>query len=213
MWRKHGPGGLYKKPGEPWSKQSKSNHPLKTTKTATMGKIILFEEKNLQGRSTELTSDCTDISSILSRVQSVRVESGCFMVYERTNFLGMQVFLRRGEYPDIQRLLSMGITLDNIRSLRLIPTHRGPFRMRIYERENLSGQMNELVEDCESILDRFRMSDCQSVQVLEGNWLLFEQPQFRGRMILVRPGEHKSVSSMGLSSMRIMSMRRITDMC
>ncbi|KAM8858025.1 gamma-crystallin M1 [Synchiropus splendidus] len=178
-----------------------------------MGKIILFEEKNLQGRSTELTSDCTDISSILSRVQSVRVESGCFMVYERTNFLGMQVFLRRGEYPDIQRLLSMGITLDNIRSLRLIPTHRGPFRMRIYERENLSGQMNELVEDCESILDRFRMSDCQSVQVLEGNWLLFEQPQFRGRMILVRPGEHKSVSSMGLSSMRIMSMRRITDMC
>ncbi|KAM9850983.1 gamma-crystallin M1-like isoform 1-T1 [Aulostomus maculatus] len=178
-----------------------------------MGKIIFYEDRNLQGRSYECMSDCPELTSYLSRCQSCRVESGCFMIYERPNFMGLQFFLRRGEYHDMQRLMSIGMMFDSIRSCRIIPSHRGPFRMRIYERENFSGQMNELLDDCENIMDRFRMNDCMSCQVMDGQWLMYEQPHFRGRMMYLRPGEYRSFREMGMSGMRIMSMRRITDMC
>ncbi|XP_066542259.1 gamma-crystallin M1-like [Hoplias malabaricus] len=179
-----------------------------------MGKIFFYEERNFQGRSYECMSDCSDISSYLSRVSSIRVESGCFMVYESSSFMGSQFFLRRGEYYDIQRIMGMGMMFDTIRSCRLIPQHRGPFRMRIYERESFGGQMMELTDDCESIMERFRMSDCQSCQVMDGHWLMYEQPHYRGRMMYMRPGEYRNFREiMGTSTMRITSMRRITDMC
>ncbi len=72
-------------------------------------------------------SDCSDISSYLSRVGSVRVENGCFMAYERNSYMGNQFFLRRGEYHDMQRMMSMGMMFDTIRSCRMIPQVRLSF--------------------------------------------------------------------------------------
>ncbi|XP_042338978.1 gamma-crystallin M2-like, partial [Plectropomus leopardus] len=91
-----------------------------------------YEERNFQGRSYECMSDCSDMSSFLSRCHSCRVESGCFMVYDRPNFMGNQYLMRRGEYSDYMSMMGMR---DCIRSCRMIPMHRGQFRMRIYERE------------------------------------------------------------------------------
>ncbi|KAG5851648.1 gamma-crystallin M3-like [Anguilla rostrata] len=174
-----------------------------------MGKIIFYEDRNFGGRSYECMSDCPEISSYLSRCNSCRVDSGCFMVYDRSNYMGNQYFLRRGEYSDYSR---MGM-FESIRSCRMIPMHRGSFRMRIYERENFGGQMYELMDDCDSIMDRYRMSDCQSCNVMDGHWLMYEQPHFRGRMMYMRPGEYRNFRDMGYSNMRFMSMRRIVDSC
>ena len=69
----------------------------------------------------ECMNDCADMSSYLSRCHSCRVESGCFMVYDRNNYMGQQYFMRRGEYNDMQRMMSMGMMFDNIRSCRMIP--------------------------------------------------------------------------------------------
>lgn len=86
--------------------------------------------------------------------------------------------------------------------------------MRIYERENFGGQMHELMDDCESLQEQFYMSDCQSCNVLDGHWLMFEQPNFRGRMMYVRPGEYRNLRDMGVSNiMKISSIRRIMEMC
>ena len=82
--------------------------------------IIFYEDKNFQGRSYETSSDCAELTSYLSRCNSCRVESGCFMVYERPNFMGHQMLVRRGEYPDNQRLMGMTMS-DCIRSCRMIP--------------------------------------------------------------------------------------------
>ncbi|XP_059198757.1 gamma-crystallin M3-like [Centropristis striata] len=174
-----------------------------------MGKIIFYEERNFQGRSYECMSDCSDMSSYLNRCQSCRVESGCFMVYDRPNYMGNQYFTRRGEYADH---MSFGMS-DSIRSCRLIPQHRGQFRMRIYERENFQGMSHELMEDCVNIQDRYRMPDCQSCNVMDGHWLMYEQPNYRGRMMYLRPGEYRSMREMGFSGMRISSVRRIMDSC
>uniref|UniRef100_A0A3Q2Z2G6 Gamma-crystallin M3-like n=1 Tax=Hippocampus comes TaxID=109280 RepID=A0A3Q2Z2G6_HIPCM len=181
---------------------------FKTTTKNTCS-IIFYEDRNFQGRSYETSSDCADMSSYLSRCLSCRVESGCFMVYDRTNYMGNQFFVRRGDYSDYQR---MGMS-DCIRSCRMIPMHRGQFRIKIFEQENMSGQSNELQEDCENIPERLRMSECLSCSVLDGHWLLFEQPSFRGKMIYLRPGEYRSFRDMGINGTRVMSMKRIMESC
>ncbi|RVE61140.1 hypothetical protein OJAV_G00167730 [Oryzias javanicus] len=181
-----------------------------STTDMNMGKIIFYEDRNFQGRSYECMSDCSDMSSYLSRCHSCRVESGCFMVYDRPNYMGNQYFMRRGEYADYMSMFGWS---GAIRSCRMIPMYRGQFRMRIYERENFGGQMYELMDDCDSIMDRYRMSDCMSCNVMDGHWLMYEQPHFRGRMMYMRPGEYRSFRDMGFSGMRFMSMRRIMDMC
>ncbi|MEQ2204754.1 hypothetical protein XENOCAPTIV_018073 [Xenoophorus captivus] len=136
--------------------------------------IIFYEDKNFQGRSYETSSDCAELTSYLSRCNSCRVESGCFMVYERPNFMGHQMLVRRGD-----------------------------------------GQMKELMDDCDSIQERYRMSDCQSLHVMDGHWLLYEQPSFKGRMLYLRPGEYRSLREMGTGpmDMRIGSIRRIMESC
>ncbi|KAK6309966.1 gamma-crystallin M3-like [Coregonus clupeaformis] len=179
-----------------------------------MGKIIFYEDRNFQGRSYETSSDCPELTSYLSRCHSCRVESGNFMVYDRPNFMGNQYFMRRGEYSDYMSMMGMR---ECIRSCRMIPMHRGNYRMRIYERENFGGQMHEMMDDCDSIQERYRMSDCQSCNVMDGHWLMYEQPHYRGRQMYMRPGEYRSFREMGMGmggmsgGMRFMSMRRIMD--
>ena len=86
--------------------------------------------------------------------------------------------------------------------------------MKIWERENYGGQFNEMMDDCDNIHDRYHMSDCQSCHVFDGHWLMYEQPNYRGRMMYMRPGEYRNFRDMGYSGMRWMSMRRINDsMC
>ena len=99
--------------------------------------IIFYEERNFQGRSYECMSDCSDMSSYLSRCHSCRVESGCFMVYDRPNYMGNQYFMRRGEYADYMSMMGMR---DCIRSCRMIPmVGRSFFRNHFVIFEWLSG--------------------------------------------------------------------------
>ena len=73
------------------------------------------------GRSYECSGDCADMTSYLSRCHSCRVESGCWMVYDRPNYMGNQYFMRRGEYADY---MSMWGFSNCIRSCRMIPMVR-----------------------------------------------------------------------------------------
>ncbi|WP_213032145.1 beta/gamma crystallin family protein, partial [Acinetobacter baumannii] len=91
-----------------------------------------------------------------------------------------------------------------IRSCRMIPMHRGSYRMRIYERDNFMGQMYEMMDDCDNIMDRYRMSHCMSCHVMDGHWLFYDQAHYRGRMWYFGPGEYRNFNNMG--GMKFMSM-------
>ncbi|XP_052003873.1 crystallin, gamma M5 [Xyrauchen texanus] len=175
-----------------------------------MGKIIFYEDRNFHGRNYEVSGDCPDVTSYLSRCCSCKVEGGCFMVYEHSNFMGFQMLVRRGVYPDNLQIMGMS---DFIRSCRMIPMHIGTFRMRIFEKENFVGQKFELMDDCESIQERFHISDCQSCNITHGHWLMYELPNFEGRMMYIRPGEYSSFREMGLGPITVGSIRRIVESC
>lgn len=83
--------------------------------------------------------------------------------------------------------------------------------MRLYERADMTGQMHELVDDCPNVQDQLSMSDFNSCNVMDGHWLLYDQPNYKGRVYYLRPGEYRRYSDWGGISPRIGSIRRITD--
>ncbi|XP_061917581.1 gamma-crystallin M2-like isoform X1 [Entelurus aequoreus] len=174
-----------------------------------MGKIIFYEDRDFRGCHYECTSDCTDLQAMFDRCRSIRVESGMFMIYDRPGYLGNQCFMSRGDNPDYMGSSCMN---DCVRSCRLIPMHRGSFRMRLYEHFDMDGQMMELTGDCPNLSERFRVSNCNSCDVSEGHWLLYEQPNYRGRHFYLRPGTYRSFNEWSGTTSRVGSVKRLMDL-
>ncbi|XP_054333763.1 gamma-crystallin D [Pongo pygmaeus] len=172
-----------------------------------MGKITLYEDRGFQGRHYECSGDHPNLQPYLSRCNSVRVDSGCWMLYEQPNYSGLQYFLRRGDYADHQQWMGLS---DSVRSCRLIP-QSGSHRIRLYEREDYRGQMIEFTEDCSCLQDRFRFNEIHSLNVLEGSWVLYELSNYRGRQYLLMPGDYRRYQDWGATNARVGSLRRVID--
>ncbi|XP_072115856.1 gamma-crystallin S-1-like [Mobula birostris] len=171
--------------------------------------IIFYEDRNFQGRHYECSSDSADLSPYFSRCNSIRVESDWWVLYERPNYMGYQYVLSRGEYPEYQRWMGFN---DCIKSCRSYPPYRGgTYRMRIYERPDFGGQMMEFMDDCSSVYDRFRYRDIHSCQVMDGYWIFYEHPNYRGRQYFLRPGGYRRYSDWGGCNSMIGSFRRMRD--
>ncbi|XP_072900617.1 gamma-crystallin S-1-like [Hemitrygon akajei] len=179
------------------------------TQICFIPQIIFYEDRNFQGRHYECSSDCADLSPYFSRCNSIRVESDWWVLYEKPNYMGYQYVLSRGEYPDYQRWMGFN---DTIRSCRTYPYYRGGnYRMRIYERPDFGGQMMEFMDDCPSVFNRFRYRDIHSCQVMDGYWIFYEHPNYRGRQYFLKPGEYRRYSDWGGYNSMIGSFRRMRD--
>ncbi|XP_078539801.1 gamma-crystallin 1-like [Lissotriton helveticus] len=152
--------------------------------------------------------DHIDLHSHLAHCNSIRIISGCWMVFEREGYIGHQYFLKRGDYPDYQHWMGFN---DSIRSCRIIPKHRGSFRLRLYEKEDLSGQTKEFTNDCPHIFEEFKYHDIPSCNVLDGHWIFYEQPNYRGRQYYLKPGEYRRFTDWGALTPRISSLKSIQD--
>ncbi|KAM4698462.1 gamma-crystallin-3-like [Rhinophrynus dorsalis] len=173
-----------------------------------MGKIIFYEDKNFQGRSYECSSDCTDLHSFFSRCNSIRVESGPWMIYEHPNYRGYQYFLKSGEYPECHHWMGFN---DSIHSCRVIPQHRGTYRIKMYEREDFKGQQMEFNDDCYNVYEQFPYHDIHSCNVFEGYWIFYDEPNFKGRQYYLRPGEYRRYTDWSAVNSRVGSLRRAMD--
>ncbi|XP_069841410.1 gamma-crystallin M2-like [Dendropsophus ebraccatus] len=170
--------------------------------------IILYEEKNFQGRHYECLNDSPNLHSYIKRCNSVQVIKGCWIIYERTNYRGNQYFLKRGEYSNFQNWLGFN---DTIRSCIAIPQYKGSYRLRLYERNNFGGKMLEAMDDCPSVNDRFNHHDIQSCNVFDGYWIFYELPYYRGHQYYLRPGEYRRFTDWGALNARVGSFKQITE--
>ncbi|CAM4538143.1 unnamed protein product [Lepidochelys kempii] len=82
-----------------------------------MAKIIFYEDRDFQGRSYAVTADQPDMHAHLNRCNSIRVESGCWMIYERPHYIGHQYFLKKGEYTNDQQWMGFN---DSVKSCCII---------------------------------------------------------------------------------------------
>ena len=76
----------------------------------------------------------------------------------------------------------------------------------------MGGEMMELMDDCPNLMERFRLSNFNSCDVMDGHWLLYEQPNYRGRHYYLTPGQYKSFSDWRGNSSRVGSIRRLMDL-
>uniref|UniRef100_A0A3Q2DE47 Si:dkey-57a22.13 n=1 Tax=Cyprinodon variegatus TaxID=28743 RepID=A0A3Q2DE47_CYPVA len=127
----------------------------------------------VRGHSYECDTDCPDMHTHFTRCNSIKVESGCWVLYGKHNYTGHQ---RRVPWLPVTFALYA-------------------YRLRIYERANFQGQMLEFSEDCESVQEQFRARDIYSCKVLGGYWTLYDHPNFRGRQYFLSPGEYRKISS------------------
>ncbi|XP_046710189.1 gamma-crystallin M2-like isoform X2 [Silurus meridionalis] len=172
-----------------------------------MGKITFFEEKNFQGRHYECTSDSVELQAHLSCCNSIRVESGCWMAYEKPNYSGYQYMLYKGEYPDHHHWAGFN---DCIHSCRMVPSVRN-YKVKIFEHPDFGGQAMELMEDCPDLRTCFHNGNIFSANVMEGYWILHEHPKYTGCQYFLHPGEYRRFSEWGSTSPATGSLKRITE--
>ncbi|XP_059895979.1 crystallin, gamma S2 isoform X1 [Gadus macrocephalus] len=171
--------------------------------------IVFYEDKNFQGRRYECECDSLDFHSYLSRCNSLRVESGAWVVYERPNYMGSQYVLTRGDYPEYQRWMGLN---DRLSSCKMIQFSSGSqYKMQLYEKADFRGQAYETIEDCPSVQDKLRLREVYSCKVFDGWWVFYELPNYRGRQYFMEKGEYSKPSDWGAVSPAVQSFRRITE--
>lgn len=169
-------------------------------------KIIFYEDRNFHGRYYECSEDCSDTFRHFSCCNSIRVMGGYWVAYEKPNFMGYQYIMGRGEYPDFHHWMGFN---NCIRSCQMFPPYRGGYKMRIYNRPEMSGHMMEFSEDCPNVFDRFHYRDIYSAHVMEGYWVFYEHPHYRGRQYFLRPGMYRACADWGCYNPMIGSFRRM----
>ncbi|XP_023592534.1 gamma-crystallin S [Trichechus manatus latirostris] len=171
--------------------------------------ITFYEDKNFQGRHYECDCDCADFHTYLNRCNSIRVEGGTWAVYERPNFSGHVYILPRGEYPEYQRWMGLNDRLSSCRAIHL--PSGAHYKLQIFEKGDFTGQMYETTQDCPSTMEQFHMREIHSCKVLEGVWIFYELPNYRGRQYLLDKTEYRKPIDWGAASPAIQSFRRIVE--
>lgn len=82
--------------------------------------ITFYEGKNFQGRRYECDRDSSDFHNDLSRCNSIRVEGGAWVIYERPNFAGNMYVLTHGDYPEYQRWMGLNDRINSCKYIQLV---------------------------------------------------------------------------------------------
>ncbi|RVE62125.1 hypothetical protein OJAV_G00177590 [Oryzias javanicus] len=176
------------------------------------GKIVLYEGKSFTGRKLELCSECDNFQDrgFMNRVNSASVESGAFVCFHHPDFKGQQYILEHGEYPEFQRWNGHN---DHMGSCRPIRMHGQHYRLELYEGDRFSGPCVELSDDCPFLQARGLTKTCiNSLRVYgDGAWVLYEEPNYRGRMYVVERGDFGSPADWQAENPNIQSVRRVAN--
>lgn len=66
------------------------------------------------------------------------------------------------------------------------------FQIIFYEDRNFQGRSYECSSDCSELNSYF--SRCNSIRVENGNWMLYEHPNYRGNQYFLKRGEYPEFS-------------------
>ncbi|XP_056322991.1 beta/gamma crystallin domain-containing protein 3 isoform X2 [Danio aesculapii] len=141
--------------------------------------IRLYTELQYGGESREFISSAADCGA--AHLLSLRVIRGSWLLFEDYGFSGNQYILTEGLYPD---LTSCGCPATAIRSLKPIPHSFSEPCVSVFSLSGFEG----LQETWRSAVENTHFIS-QSVRVTGGQWVAYEFPLFRGRQVLLGPGE------------------------
>ena len=184
-----------------------------------VAQVTFYEGEGFGGRSftTNKLVNNFQREGFNDRASSVVVTGGeSWEVCEDRRFDGRCVILRAGRYPS---LASMGLN-DRIQSVRVAerdargddrrdPPPPATSQVTFYEGEGFGGRSFATATVVENF-QRNGFNDRASSAVVVGErWEVCEDSEFRGRCMILRPGQYPSLAAMGLND-RISSVRSVS---
>lgn len=85
------------------------------------------------------------------------------------------------------------------------------FRIRIFECLDFTGQMMEFNEDVSNLPERWHLQEVHSSHVMDGAWIFYELPNYRGRQYLLEKGEYRRFIEWAAMNPTVGSIRRVHD--
>ncbi|KAJ7994099.1 hypothetical protein DPEC_G00262410 [Dallia pectoralis] len=176
-------------------------------------KVVLFEFENFQGRKVEFTAECKNVSEKgLEKVCSMIVESGPWLGFDRQGFTGEQFVLEKGEYPRWDTWTNSQQSYS-FWSMRPLKVDSADHKLHLFESPGFAGRTLEIVDDdVPSLWEHGFQDRVASVKVVNGTWVGYMYPGYRGRQYVFECGDFKHWNDWDSPAPQIQSVRRVRDM-
>ncbi|XP_029984299.1 uncharacterized protein LOC115415031 [Sphaeramia orbicularis] len=150
-------------------------------------KVQLFTDPGFQGSVLTLEDSEASLQQGFS-VASCKVLAGSWMAFEGQDFTDKMYILEEGSYPDLR---AMGCVHANasILSLQTVGFEFSLPSIILFERCGLKGKRVVLTDGSVNLQLAGGCGRVQSVVVEGGMWVLYEEINYRGAQMLLKPGE------------------------
>ncbi|XP_060114181.1 beta/gamma crystallin domain-containing protein 2 [Heteronotia binoei] len=177
-------------------------------------KATIFEKPHFQGHCWEVSRDVYDLKKLennegfqMATMGSLKIVGGCWVGYEKEGFRGHQYLLEEGEYLDWSQ---WGGYNKQLVSLRLIRTDfLDPALVLFGAMDFEDGPSVELCEALPDVELAGYGTTTQSIHVLSGVWVAYEDKNFSGDQYILEKGMYRSCEDWGAASCKISSVQPI----
>ncbi|KFQ03304.1 Absent in melanoma 1 protein, partial [Leptosomus discolor] len=180
-------------------------------------KVIIYEKPFFEGRHVEIESEIfmfDDKESEektrlpLTSVGSMKVLGGLWVAYEKPGFEGHQYLLEEGAYRDWK---DWGGYDEELQSLRPIVGDFTSSHMIMYSEKDFGskGSNINVLGIISNLKDTGYGLRTQSINVLSGVWVAYENPEFTGEQYVLAKGLYPSIEAWGGKNCKISSVQPI----
>ncbi|XP_038655171.1 beta/gamma crystallin domain-containing protein 1 [Scyliorhinus canicula] len=182
-------------------------------------KVIVYEKPFFEGKQLELK---TDVFSFVegdeetavchtypfANIGSLKVIGGFWVGYEKPGFQGHQYVLEEGEY---QEWNDWGGYDEHLQSLRFIQVNLSSPVMIMYNERNFSenGGNIEVLGPVPDLQDTDHGLRTESINVLSGTWVAYENTDFTGEQYVLEMGLYTSYEDWGATNSKISSIQPV----
>ncbi|XP_045400064.1 beta/gamma crystallin domain-containing protein 1 [Lemur catta] len=185
-------------------------------------KVVIYEKPFFEGKCMELEADmCSFIAEggetedttgddrlPFTPVGSMKVLRGIWVAYEKPGFTGHQYLLEEGEYRDWK---DWGGYNGELQSLRPILGDFSNAHMIMYSEKNFGSKGSSI--DVLGIVANLKETGygvkTQSINVLSGVWVAYENPDFTGEQYILDKGFYTTFEDWGGKNCKISSVQPI----
>uniref|UniRef100_A0A3Q1IJV6 Beta/gamma crystallin 'Greek key' domain-containing protein n=1 Tax=Anabas testudineus TaxID=64144 RepID=A0A3Q1IJV6_ANATE len=176
---------------------------------------VLFEKPNFDGAYIEVDSDVYNLqkqeeeeTDKLPTVGSIKILGGLWVGYQEADFEGAQYILEEGEYPHYS---DWGGSEDGLLSLQPVCADFVSPHVKLFTELNLDerGLNMDLLGPVVNMEDVHHGIKTQSINVMGGVWVAFEQPGFSGELYVLEKGLYASPEDWGAQNFKISSIQPV----
>uniref|UniRef100_A0A672U1I5 Crystallin beta-gamma domain containing 1 n=1 Tax=Strigops habroptila TaxID=2489341 RepID=A0A672U1I5_STRHB len=180
-------------------------------------KVIIYEKPFFEGRHVEIESEVFMLDDKeseektrlqLKSVGSLKVLGGVWVAYEKPGFEGHQYLLEEGAYRD---WTDWGGYNEELQSLRPIVGDFTSSHMIMYSEKDFGskGANISVLGIISNLKDTGYGLRTQSINVLSGVWVAYENPEFTGEQYILAKGLYPSIEAWGGKNCKISSVQPI----